>query len=403
MSEKELLKKYKSPLYVYDYNLIKEKCLIMKNFSKRLEKELQLKVSMHYSTKANSNPEILKIIKEFDLYVDAMSPVELYLDEMAGFSKENILYVCNNITEEEMKLVADKDILICLDSVSQVETFGKIFPNKDIIIRINPGVIGVGHCDKVITSGNDTKFGISEDNFKELSHIVKKYNLNIIGVHQHLGSLFLTDKIDDYITGIKAGLELIKKHFKNLKIIDLGGGFGVPYKAEEPLDFDVLYDKIIPVLKEFKEEYKGLEEIKFEPGRFIVCEAGYILGTVTSIKENSNTIWIGTDIGMNVLVRPSMYGAYHKIEILNDEKEMIFANICGNICESGDILGKNRLVNSPKIGDVVKVFNSGSYGFSMISSYTGRLRPAEVMICNDKSVKLIREKETLEDFVNFYK
>lgn len=403
MNEKELLKKYGSPLYVYEYDLIKEKSLMMKEFSNKLEKELNLKISMHYSTKANGNPEILKIVKEYGLFVDAMSPLELHLAEISGFNKDDILYVCNNVTKDEMKMVSDKNILLCLDSVSQVETFGKVCPGKDIIVRINPGVIGVGHSDKVITSGNDTKFGISEESFSELFEVVNKYNLNIIGVHQHLGSLFLNDKIDDYIIGIKTGLELIKKHFKNLKIIDLGGGFGVPYKDEDPLDFDILYDKLTPVLKKFKEEYISLEEIKFEPGRFIVCEAGYILGTVTSIKENSNNIWIGTDIGMNILVRPSMYDAYHKIEILNDEKEMIYANICGNICESSDVLGKNRLVKVPSVGDVVKVFNAGAYGSSMISSYTGRLRPAEVMIYNDKSIKLIRKKETLEDFVNFYK
>lgn len=404
----ELLKKYGSPLYIYDYETLKNRCNDMKEFSKNIQEGLEkkIKVSVHYSTKANSNPTILSVIEKSGLNVDCMSPFEFMVGEKAGFSRDKMLYVCNNISQEEMDFIYDKGILVCLDSVSQVETWGEKFPNTNIMVRINPGVIGIGHSKEVITSGKETKFGISEENLPLLFEKAEKYNLNIIGVHQHLGSLFLNDKISEYIEGIKAGLEIIKEYFKGVRIVDLGGGFGVPYKPdEEPLDLSLVADKLIPILNNFILEYKAVEEFKFEPGRYIPCEAGKILGTVTAIKYENETLWIGTDIGMNQLVRPSMYKAYHEIEIIsknNEDVKEVNANICGNICESGDILGENRLVKMPKVGDIVVVNNAGAYGYSMASNYTGRPRPAEIMLTYDKDKnsydeKIIRKRENLID------
>lgn len=393
---KMLINKYGSPLYVYDYEILKKRCEDMSKLQEQLENALAKKVRMHYSTKANSNPYILETVKEAGLYVDCMSPVELMINKKCGFKNQEILYVCNNITAEEMKLVYESKILICLDSISQVDTWGKQFPGTKIMVRINPGVVGVGHSEKVITSGKLTKFGITEENFEELFEVAKKYNLTIIGIHQHLGSLFLNDKIDNYIMGVKAGLNLIKKHFKNIKIVDLGGGFGVPYKPEEkPLNLDIVSEKLIKVLKEFINEYQSVEEFKFEPGRYIPCEAGYLIGQVTAIKHENGQYYIGTDIGMNQLVRPSMYDAYHEITIFGTKsEEKIQANIVGNICESGDILGKNRTITLPNIGDLVVVSNAGAYGSSMASNYTGRLRPGEVMIYKDGRIEKMKDRET---------
>ncbi|MBQ1496604.1 MAG: diaminopimelate decarboxylase [Bacilli bacterium] len=397
LENESLLKKYGSPLYVYDYEILKERCQDMAKFKNQLEKDLDgIKINIHYSTKANSNPEILKVVKDSGLYVDCMSPLELSINEKCNFNKEEILYVCNNIDEEEMRIVHDKKLLICLDSISQVETWGKLFPNTNIMVRINPGVIGIGHNEKVITSGSKTKFGISENNLSKLFEVTKKYNLNIIGVHQHLGSLFLNNKISDYIAGVQSGLNIIKKYFKNIEIIDLGGGFGVPYKSEEEkLDLSKVAVEIKMILKDFCKRYKTVKEFKFEPGRFIPCESGYLVGTVTAIKHENGIYWIGTDIGMNVLVRPSMYDSYHEISLLNDRNsKKIVANICGNVCESGDLIAKNRLIQKPEIGDKIIVHNAGAYGYSMSSNYTGRPRPAEVMIKNGK-VKEIRKRETI--------
>ncbi len=396
-----LLNTYGSPLYVYDKSTIVDRCQQLNSFAKRLSDATGRAVHMHYSTKANSNVEILRLIKSCGIWADCMSPKELNLDLEAGFTPKELLYVCNNISKKEMEYVKSKDVLICLDSVSQVETWEFNFPETKIMVRINPGTIGVGHSDKVITSGPDTEFGISEANLPELLWCAKHYDLKIVGAHQHLGSLFLNDKIDQYVTGVSTFLEIIKRNFKNLSIIDLGGGFGVPYKPdEEPLNFDILYQKLVPVLRNFVEEYHSVKEFKFEPGRFIPCEAGLLLGTVTSIKEEFGTRWIGTDIGMGTLVRPSMYGSYHEIEIVQTRAFglELLANICGNVCESGDILGKGRTVYSPDIEDAVIVHNAGAYGYSMSSNYTGRPRPAEVMMTEKDCCRLIRPAQSLDDF-----
>lgn len=393
----EELKKYGSPLYIYDYETLLERCHEMHDFQERLSNVfMDRTVKMHYSTKANSNPNILRVVKESGLAVDCMSPTELELDKMAGFKKEDMLYVCNNISEEEMKYVHDKGILICLDSISQVRTWGELFSNTDVMVRINPGVVGVGHSDKVITSGKKTKFGISEDSLDELFKVAEKYNLNIIGTHQHLGSLFLNDKIDNYIAGVKAGLDIVKKYFKDVKIVDLGGGFGVPYMpGEERLNLKKVSNELQDVLLPFVNDV-NVSEFKFEPGRYIPCEAGYLLGTITATKCENGTNWVGTDLGMNQLVRPSMYDSYHQISVLNDEPFKITADVCGNICESGDIMGKEREINVPSVGDSILVHNAGAYGYSMASNYTGRLRPAEVMLYDDH-IELIRERETFDD------
>lgn len=393
---KNELKKYKTPLYVYDFDIINKRCTEMIDFKEKLEKKINIKVNIHYSPKANNNPAILKIVKENKLNVDCMSPLELHLNKKVGFKKNQILYVCNNIDKEEMKLVHDSNILICLDSISQVISWGQIYPNTDIMVRINPEINGIGHDKKVITSGKITKFGISENNLEELLKITQKYNLNIIGIHQHLGSLFLNDKIDNYIEGVKKTLEITQKHFKNIEIIDLGGGFGVPYKKEEKrLDLNKLEKELEKILTPFIKEYKKIKEIKFEPGRYITCEAGILLGKVNAIKNENNINWIGTDIGMNELIRPSMYGSYHEITLLEEKKEKIKANICGNICEGADILAKDIIIDRPNIEDTIVVHNTGAYGYSMSSNYTGRPRPAEIMVYNNK-IELIRKRDTIE-------
>lgn len=400
----KILKNYGSPCYVYDKKILEKRCNDMKNFQDILEKELSKKVSMHYSTKANSNPTILQIVEQSGLSVDAMSPVELLLDRNAGFSSDRILYVCNNISAEEMKFVHDKGVLVCLDSISQVDTWGKNLPNTDIMVRINPGTAGVGHSKKVETSGKDTKFGISEANLPELIETANKYHLRIVGTHQHLGSLFLNDKIDDYIEGVKTGLDIVKNNFKDIKIVDLGGGFGVPYNpnTEKPLDLFALSNKLIPILKDFIKSYPSVDEFKFEPGRYIPCESGKVIGTVTAVKLEYGMYWIGTDIGMNVIIRPAMYGSYHHIEVLHKNPQRItsriYANICGNVCESGDVLGKKRIVELPEVGDRVVVYNCGAYGYTMSSNYTGRPRPAEVMV-DESNITLIRKKEELSDLI----
>jgi len=395
----DLLARFGSPLYVYDYAVLESRCASMAYFKHELETSLGKKVSMHYSPKANNNPAILSVVKDSGLCVDCMSPFELAINKSCGFTPDEILYVCNNIDSDEMKLVHDNKVLICLDSISQVNRWGILFPGSDIMVRLNPGVIGVGHSDKVITSGSKTKFGISEANIPELLEIAKKHHLHIVGTHQHLGSLFLNDKIDNYIAGVKAGLRLVKECFDEVTIVDLGGGFGVPYKPDEkPLDLSLVANKLESVLSDFIASYPSVQEFKFEPGRFIPCESGFLVGRVNAIKHENGTYWIGTDLGMNQLVRPSMYDSYHEISVSGSGDEVI-ANICGNVCESGDIIAKERKFKLPAEGSIIVVHNAGAYGYSMASNYTGRPRPAEILVRNGEYT-LIRRRESLEDMMH---
>ncbi len=407
MDYHELLAKYGSPLYVYNSRVLKENCEQMKQFATELQDGLKEKtgrkidIKMHYSTKANNNPAVLKFVKEAGLGVDCMSELELKTNIKCGFSPSDMLYVCNNIDEEEMEMVLHYKVLICLDSISQVETLGKFLPGLVIMVRINPGVIGVGHSKEVITSGAETKFGISEANLPELFRVAKKYNLRIVGTHQHLGSLFLNDKIPQYIAGVKAGLRIVEKYFPKVDIVDLGGGFGVPYKpGEKELDLKLLQDQLLPVLSEFVDKHQAVREFKFEPGRFIPAESGILVAKVTAVKHENGKIWVGTDAGMNQLVRPSMYGSYHHIDTVVEEfRGLAPVNFCGNVCESGDVLGRDRKVLMPEVGEIVLISNAGAYGYSMASNYTGRLRPAEVMINETGEPRLIRKRETVDQLL----
>lgn len=409
MDYHELLATYGSPLYVYNSKVLKERCKEMKQFKMDLQERLteksrrKIHIQMHYSTKANNNPAILKYVMQAGLGVDCMSELELITNVRCGFSPSDMLYVCNNIDEEEMlRVVLQHKVLICLDSISQVETLGKVLPGLVIMVRINPGVKGVGHSKEVITSGSETKFGISEDNLPELLHVANKYRLRIVGTHQHLGSLFLNDKIPQYIAGVKAGLKIVEKYFPQVDIVDLGGGFGIPYKpGEEKLDLKLLQDQLLPVLVEFVDKHPAVREFKFEPGRFIPAEAGILVAKVTAVKHGENgKIWVGTDAGMNQLVRPSMYGSYHHIDtIVSEFRGTADVNFCGNVCESGDVLGRDRKVLMPEVGDIVLIENAGAYGYSMASNYTGRLRPAEVMIGEKGKPRLIRKRETVNQLL----
>ncbi len=384
-----LLNKYGSPLYVYDEDTIRKRTKEM------MELLPNKKLIVDYSFKANNNIELLKIIKSEGAHVDAMSPIELSFEKKAGYKSNEIMYVCNNISSSEMKDIIDEGVLISVDSISQLETYGKLNPGGDIIVRFNPGV-GSGHHEKVITGGKKTKFGVQREFIEDVKKIIEKYKLNLVGINQHIGSLFLN--YNDFLEGVKNILE-IAHEFNGLKIIDLGGGFGVPYHNEERLNLKKLSIELDKMISNFLESYDN-KDVTFyiEPGRYIVAEAGIIIGSVTSIKENYNTNYLGCDIGYNTLMRPILYDSYHEIKVLqkeeNDLKETY--TVVGNIGESGDILGSDRLLSKSCVDDAIIVYNAGAYGYSMASNYNLRCRPAEVLITSDHKDILIRKRDTLE-------
>ena len=395
----KLIEKYGTPLYVYSESILRERCREMKNLLPNKN------FRVNYSAKANTNLEILKIIREEGLDVDAMSPGEIYIEQLAGFDSKQIFYVSNNVSAEEMRFAIDRNILVGVDSLSQLEMYGQLNPGGKVAVRFNPGK-GAGHHEKVITAGKKTKFGVQKELLPQVKAIIEKYSLTLAGINQHIGSLFLDWR--DYIEGVRSFLE-VAKEFPNLSFLDLGGGFGVPYKPEENrLDLERLGKELDIVLTEFLEEYPNKDVIfKIEPGRYIVAECGVLLGSVNSVKKNFDTTYIGTDIGFNVLARPVMYDSYHEMEIVkniagNDEPNKdtrIKATIVGNICESGDILARDREIQAAEVGDALIIYTAGAYGYSMSSNYNCRLRPAEVLIDLNREDRLIRKRDTLESLV----
>ena len=395
----ELVREYGTPLYVYNEDIIRKH---MESVLKVIEK---YPYTANYSVKANTNIHILKIALESGINCDAMSVGEIKMLEAAGFPYDRIFFVPNNVSDEEMQYAIDRDIMISLDSLSQLEQYGQLNPGGRCAVRINPGV-GAGHNEKVVTGGKKTKFGVPEYDIDKIFEIAGRYNLTIAGINQHIGSLFMNP--DPYLEAV-SNLLNIAKRFNNLEFIDFGGGYGIPYhklddEAEYPMeDFK---ERLLPILDKFVESYGKTPLFKSEPGRFCVAEGSVILGRVHAIKENSGVEYIGTDVGMNVLVRPSMYDSWHDIEILRDGKPVSRDNlsertVSGNICESGDLLAKARLLPETKKGDLVCVLDTGAYGYSMCSTYNSRPRPAEVMITGDGKVKCIRRAETYEDLFRY--
>ena len=384
---RELIKRYGSPLYVYSEDILRKSC-------RDLTGAFRGRVTPSYSVKANTNISILRIVREEGILADAMSPGEIFLAQRAGFESGEIFYIGNNVSAEEMDFAVSRGILVSVDSLSQLETFGRSFPGSRVAVRFNPGV-GAGHCGKVITAGHHTKFGVQAEFWPQVHELTEKYGLKLVGINQHIGSLFMEP--DAYAEAAGNLLELIAARFPGLEFVDFGGGFGVPYRpGENRLDFGALRDMLFPLLDTFVARYDNKDvHFKCEPGRCIAAECGVLLGTVHSVKENYGERYVGTDIGFNVLMRPVLYDSYHEIKLLGKpDGESAF--VTGNICESGDILGRGRALGNAEPGDIIAVANAGAYGYSMASNYNCRLRPAEVLIASDGSASVIRRSDTLE-------
>lgn len=391
-----LAKQYGTPVYVYNERILRQHCRDLKNLV------TYPNFVVDYSAKANCNLAFLQIVKSEGLEVDAMSPGEIFMERQAGFAPEEIFYICNNVSAEEMQYAIDAGVHISVDSLSQLEQFGQIAPGHEVAVRFNPGV-GAGHHEKVVTAGKKTKFGIEPKYIPQVKELLEKYDLKLTGINQHIGSLFMTGEA--FVASIGALFE-IAKQFPGLKFVDMGGGFGIPYKKEfdeAPLDLKELGEAIDKALYKFAEEYGEQITLRIEPGRYISAECSLILSEVHSVKHNHDKKFVGCDCGFNVLQRPIMYDSYHGIEVYrasdvkSEKTESV--TVVGNICESGDILAKDRELPEIFKGDILGILDAGAYGFTMASNYNNRLRPAEILIRENGEVVLIREREVLDDLL----
>ena len=399
-----LVAAFGTPLYVYNETILRQRCRDLLGLC-------QLPgFHVNYSAKANTNPALLRIIREEGCVVDAMSPGELHINQLAGFTSDEILYVCNNVSAEELKTAIAQGLLISVDSLSQLDLLGQLNPGGKVMFRINPG-IGAGHHKKVITAGKETKFGIGPDQMDEVQAILAKYNLTLAGINQHIGSLFM--EADGYLQAVEFLLHFIQNApgnlFSRLEVIDFGGGFGMPYhkyEGQPRLNLADLGRRLTAMLSSWVAEtgYKG--RFFIEPGRYIVAESGILLGTVHATKSNGENRYAGTDLGFNVLVRPAMYDSFHDVEIYREngvpDANLVEQTVVGNICESGDILAKKRLLPLMHEGDILGILDAGAYGFVMSSSYNQRPRTAEVLIQADGTPRLIRRRETFEDLTRMF-
>lgn len=391
-----LARQYGTPLYVCNERILRQRCRDLKNMV------TYPKFVVDYSAKANCSLAFLQIVRSEGLEADAMSPGEIYMERMAGFAPEEIFYICNNVSAEEMQYAIDAGVRVSVDSVSQLEQFGRLAPGHEVAVRFNPGV-GAGHHEKVVTAGKQTKFGVDPEDIPQVRAILERYDLKLVGINQHIGSLFMTGEA--FVASLSALFE-IAKQFPDLEFVDMGGGFGIPYKKEQdeaPLDLQELGAAIDRALYGFSEEYGRQITFRIEPGRYISAESNVILSTVHAVKHNHDRKFVGCDCGFNVLQRPVMYGSYHGVEIFREqdvpsEKEET-VTIVGNICESGDILAKDRTLPEIREGDTLCILDAGAYGFTMASNYNNRLRPAEILIRENGQVVLTREREELTDLM----
>ncbi|AIL43887.1 diaminopimelate decarboxylase [Elizabethkingia anophelis] len=392
MTNQELLKiagEYGTPVYVYETDKIREQY-------EKLTKSFDDKTRFFYAAKALTNINILKYIQKLGANIDCVSINEVNLGIKAGFTPEKILFTpnCVDITEieEAMKL----GVHINIDNISILEQFGNKYGNTyPVFIRINPHIFAGGNY-KISTGHIDSKFGISIHQLRHIQRIVKTTGLNVEGLHMHTGSEI--KDIDVFIQGLEIMFEMVED-FPNLKYIDMGSGFKVPYQdGELETDVKTLGKKVLKAVNNFKKETGKDFELWFEPGKYLVSESGHFLVRTNVIKQTTATVFVGVNSGFNHLIRPMFYDSYHKIENLSNPKgpERIYT-VVGNICET-DTFAWDRKINEVREGDILVFRNAGAYGFEMSSNFNSRLKPAEVMVM-DGNVHLIRKRDVFEDLL----
>jgi len=385
-----LTEKYGSPLYVYDTEkIISQYNRIMDAFS--TVKNLKL----NYAVKANSNISVLKLFKKLSSGIDTVSFQEVQLGLEAGFTPENIIFTPNGVSLQEIEQVANLGVQINIDNISILEQFGHHYPSIPVCVRINPHIMAGGN-HKISVGHIDSKFGISIYQVPHIKRVVENTGMRINGVHMHTGSDILD--IDVFLAATEI-LFNTANEFKDLEFIDFGSGFKVPYKEGDiSTNIEELGEKLSKRFNLFCKNYGKELTLMFEPGKFLVSEAGVFLAHVNVVKQTTSTVFASVDSGFNHLVRPMMYDSHHHIHnISNPEGRERYYSVVGYICET-DTFGSNRRISEIREGDVLCFNNAGAYCFSMASNYNSRYRPAEVLVHNGID-HLIRKQETFDDLL----
>lgn len=404
-STTELAKRFGTPLYVYDAAVIRRQ---IDNLRRAFA---GIPFRAFYAMKANGNLSILRLMRDHHLGCDAVSPGEIHLALRAGFAPDAIWFTCSNVSDEDLRNLPDSNIVINVNSMSEIDRVIALELTNPVALRVNPDV-GAGHHADVITAGDSVKFGIDPAELETARMLLEDAGRQVVGIHHHIGS-----GVDDTGPLLDAAGRLLElsKAFRHLKWINFGGGMATPYRPGErefPIDrYGVELSHLVgPALRE-----RGLVAI-LEPGRYLVAESGTLLARVTTKRVSAGVEWVGVDTGFNHLVRPSKYGAYH--HILNASRgsdaslrtswsadvERDHVVVAGNLCESGDVFTRSdgravtRIVDPLHVGDLVAFCDAGAYGFSMASHYNARLLPPEILVDGDE-VRVIRERQGVEDLM----
>jgi diaminopimelate decarboxylase len=379
---------------VYNERIFREKCRDMV----RLCKYPNFRVN--YAIKANTNIALMAIAREEGLAADISSQGEAIAAIAAGFDYNKMFFIVNNMCANEMRYAVNAGMMISVDSLSQLELFCRLSPGGEVALRINSG-IGGGHHEKVITGGDGTKFGIMPALIPQAQAIATAHGVKIVGINHHIGSQNMGDL---FIQGAHEMLR-IAKNFPQLKLIDLGGGFAIPYNkmgGEQGMDLQAFGRELDAFMYEAAREIGHELEFMIEPGRYIVAECGVLLGTVHAVKTVGSKVYVGTDMGFSVLARPTLYDAHHDIEIYRESGDFgapIAQNIVGNQCESGDYIARERMLPPLTEGDILGVLDAGAYGYSMACTYNHRPRPAEILLTESGETRLIRRADTFDDML----
>jgi diaminopimelate decarboxylase len=383
-----LCQEFGTPLYVYDADKIKKQVIAMQ----KAFKDVDLKIK--YAVKALSNISVLKLLRKLGTGLDVVSIQEAHIGLKAGFEPSDILYSPNSVSFDEIQGAVELGLRINIDNISILEQFGHHYHNTiPCCIRINPHIMAGGHTN-ISTGHIDSKFGISVLQMRHLQRVIKTNNIKVEGLHMHTGSDILDAEV--FIQGANILFDAARE-FDDLKYIDFGSGFKVAYReGDVTTDIKALGKRLGKSFNSFCKEYGKDLEIWFEPGKFLVSEAGFLFVKANVIKTTPATVFVGVNSGMNHLIRPMMYNSYHDmVNISNPGGTYRVYSVVGYICET-DTLGADRKLNEVREGDIIGIKNAGAYAFAMSSNYNSRLKPAEVLII-DGQARLIRERETMDD------
>lgn len=382
---------YGSPLYIYDTDKIESQYNRLTD-AFGTEKNLNL----NYVLKALSNINILKFLQQIGAGLDTVSIQEVQLGLTTGIDPKKIIFTPNGVSLIEIEAVAKLGVQINIDNLSILELFGQKHPEIPVCVRINPHIMAGGNS-KISVGHIDSKFGISIHQVPHIKRVVENTGMNINGIHMHTGSDILD--IDTFLRATEILFD-VAKQFENIDFIDFGSGFKVPYKEGDiSTDIEQLGLQLSERFNDFCVEYGKEITLMFEPGKFLVSEAGVFLAKVNVVKQTTSTVFAHVDSGFNHLVRPMMYDSYHHItNISNTKGRDRYYSVVGYICET-DTFGSNRRISEISEEDVLCFHNAGAYCFSMASNYNSRYLPAEVMLHQGKDY-LIRKRQTIEDILH---